>query len=61
MRRAGPVSARLVLVSEPLPECALCERPTKRAAWEANGSLCTECTQGIDRSIALLPPVLPRD
>jgi hypothetical protein len=55
------MTGRLVLVSEPLPECALCERPTKRAAWEANGSLCTECAQGIDRTIDMLPPVLPRD
>jgi hypothetical protein len=55
------MTARLTLVSEPLPECALCERPTKRAAWEANGSLCSECAAGIDRTIGMLPPVLPRD
>lgn len=55
------MTARLTLVSEPLPECALCERPTKRTVWQANGSLCTECTQGIDAAIDMLPPVLPRD
>jgi hypothetical protein len=55
------VTARLTLVSEPLPECSLCERPTRRATWEANGSLCTECTQGIDKTLSMLPPVLPRD
>jgi hypothetical protein len=55
------VTARLTLVSEPLPECALCERPTRRAVWEANGSLCSECTQGIDKTLGMLPPALPRD
>jgi hypothetical protein len=29
-----------------LPECSLCERPTRRATWEANGGLCSDCLVG---------------
>jgi hypothetical protein len=39
------VSRRLVLVSEPLPECLLCETPTSRAVHEENAGLCTACNE----------------
>ena len=45
-----------LVVPEPLPECELCERPTRRDAFEANGRLCTDCAEGIARAAALLPP-----
>lgn len=42
-------------VAEPLPECELCERPTHREAWEANGHLCTDCCRGIADTVRMLP------
>lgn len=42
-------------VAEPLPECALCETPTKREVWETNGQLCTRCSQGIADTVRMLP------
>lgn len=42
-------------VAEPLPECRLCERPTQRAAWEANGELCSECGSVIADTVRMLP------
>lgn len=44
-----------VHVSPPLPECRLCEAPTLRAAWEANGELCTGCADGIGDTVRMLP------
>lgn len=40
---------RLVLVSEPLPECHLCEAPTRRDVHEAHGGLCTACNEAFHR------------
>jgi hypothetical protein len=47
-----------VKVAKPLPECALCEMPTSREAYLANGGLCTPCTSGIDATVRMvrLPP-----
>jgi hypothetical protein len=39
----------------PLPECRLCEAPTKRETWEANGELCTPCTQIVADTVRMLP------
>lgn len=33
----------LVLVAEPLPECRLCEAPTKRDVWDRLRGLCSAC------------------
>jgi hypothetical protein len=55
------MSAHLALVPQPLPECLLCERPTVRNTWTANGGLCTDCHTGVRRATGLLPPVLPAD
>lgn len=41
--------------ADPLPECALCELPTARAVWEANGGLCSDCTRGIADTVRMLP------
>jgi hypothetical protein len=41
--------------AQPLPECLLCEVPTARAAWVANGGLCTGCAAGVRRAAELLP------
>lgn len=30
-----------------LPECGLCEKPTRRRAWLANAGLCTDCADTI--------------
>lgn len=49
------MSARLHLVSEPLPECRLCEMPTRRAVHDALGGLCTACDAGVRRAAELLP------
>lgn len=43
----------------PLPECRLCEAPTHRATWEANGELCTPCLTGIGDTVRMLPVALP--
>lgn len=42
-------------IAEPLPECELCERPTHRATWEANGRLCTPCSTGIADTVRMVP------
>jgi hypothetical protein len=42
-------------VAAPLPECRLCETPTQRAAWEANGELCTACLSVIADTVRMLP------
>lgn len=42
--------------AQPLPECELCEMPTARAAWEANGGLCTACDTGVRRAAQLIAP-----
>lgn len=46
-------------VAEPLPECRLCERPTLRAVWEANGELCTDCADTIADTVRMLPVRTP--
>lgn len=48
-RRRGPI------IAEPLPECSLCEQPTRREAWEENGQLCTGCSSGIADTVRMLP------
>lgn len=55
------MTARLQLVSEPLPECFLCEQPTRRQTWTANGGLCTDCASGVRRVADQLPPLFPAD
>lgn len=42
-------------IAEPLPECDLCEAPTKREVWEENGRLCTRCSKGIADTVRMLP------
>jgi hypothetical protein len=49
----GPV------IAAPLPECELCETPTRRATHDRNGGLCNDCIQGIWKAAALLPPQVP--
>lgn len=45
-------------IARPLPECRLCEQPTKRPVWLANGGLCSSCSEGIDATVKMvrLPP-----
>jgi hypothetical protein len=50
-----PVIAR---VSAPLPECRLCERPTRRAVYAANRGLCSECAD-VAETVRMLPVQLP--
>jgi hypothetical protein len=52
---------RRLKVAAPLPECRLCDRPTARAVWLANGGLCSECDEGVSGvaatvRMARLPP-----
>lgn len=42
-------------IAEPLPECSLCGTPTRRAAHESNGGLCTGCLTGISDTVRMLP------
>lgn len=42
-------------VADPLPECQLCERPTRRATHERNRGLCNDCTHGIAETVRMLP------
>jgi hypothetical protein len=44
-----------VKTAAPLPECRMCETPTKRDHWEANGQLCTPCADGIAATVRMLP------
>jgi hypothetical protein len=53
------VSARIVRAAS-LPECALCERPVKRAVHERNGGLCNECDSGFRRVTGMLPPLVEK-
>lgn len=48
------VGRRLVNMARPLPECRLCEIPTARATWLANGGLCTECTDGLAATVRMV-------
>jgi hypothetical protein len=32
-----------VKIAEPLPECLVCQRPTRREAHTRNGGLCSRC------------------
>lgn len=32
----------------PLPECALCQTPTRRRTHRANGGMCTDCRKAYD-------------
>ena len=45
-------------IARPLPECELCEEPTKRRVWLANAGLCSSCVDGIDATVRMvrLPP-----
>jgi hypothetical protein len=42
-------------IAEPLPECRLCERPTRRTVHADNGGLCGECLTGIADTVKMLP------
>ena len=46
-------------VAEPLPECSLCETPTRREVHEANGGLCTSCATGLADTVRMLPVAIP--
>jgi hypothetical protein len=39
----------------PLPECRLCEQPTRRDVYDRNGELCTRCADGITDTVRMLP------
>lgn len=41
------MSRHLAVVPEPLPECVMCERPTRRDTFDRLGGLCSDCTAGI--------------
>jgi hypothetical protein len=47
-----------VRIARPLPECRLCESPTRRSVWLENAGLCTECVDGIAATVRMvrLPP-----
>ena len=36
------------LHSEPLPECPGCDRPTRRATYDSNGGLCSDCRADVE-------------
>lgn len=42
-------------IAQPLPECRLCEVPTRRDSFERNGGLCTDCAHGIAETVRMLP------
>lgn len=44
-----------VRTADPLPECSLCENPVLRAAWQANGGLCTRCSTRLAATVRMLP------
>lgn len=54
------MTARVVRAAH-LPECALCERPVRRAVWERNGGLCNDCDTGFRRVTGMLPPLVEKD
>jgi hypothetical protein len=42
-------------IAQPLPECRLCEVPTRRDSFDRNGGLCTDCAHGIAATVRMLP------
>lgn len=38
------MTPRHLQVADPLPECRVCEEPTRRQVWEATGGLCSSCS-----------------
>jgi hypothetical protein len=44
-----------ILLPPPLPECELCGEATRRAAFEANGGLCSACARGLADTVRMLP------
>lgn len=58
---AMTVPRRLRVVAAPLPECLLCEAPTRRDVHARLGGLCSGCDIGVRRAAALLPPLEPKD
>lgn len=49
--------------ARPLPECRLCESPTRREAWLRHGGLCSSCVEALGDTVRMpryLPPV-PED
>lgn len=44
-----------IRTADPLPECSLCEAPTRRAVYDTNGGLCSTCVDGIADTVRMLP------
>jgi hypothetical protein len=42
-------------VAEPLPECGLCSRPTRRVTHATHGGLCGQCATGVADTVRMLP------
>lgn len=40
--------------AQPLPECAVCDRPTKRDVWDTNDGLCSGCLEELSRARSAL-------
>lgn len=47
-------------VAAPLPECLLCEAPTRRDVYDATGGFCSECAPTV-RMLPIRPDVTPPD
>lgn len=39
----------------PLPECRMCETPTRRQTFERTGGFCSDCSDGIAETVKMLP------
>lgn len=46
-------------IAHPLPECRMCEEPTRRAVWDDTGGFCSACNAGIRKAAQLLPTPHP--
>ena len=44
-----------LVTADPLPECPMCERPTRRDVYAELG-LCTDCAEAVAAVASRLPP-----
>jgi hypothetical protein len=41
------MSPRHLHIAHPLPECQMCDQPTRRDVYNATGGLCSDCNDSI--------------
>lgn len=44
-----------IRIGQPLPECAGCHRPTKRATFDRTHGLCSDCAGELEQTARITP------